>query len=74
MTKCGLHRYGTVYALVVVLVEHIFSCCTITRLIIVMRMHTLIHSANGEVESHQEYRSSCYGLSSARNATDVALH
>ena len=71
MTKCGMHRYGTVYAFVVVFVQHILSCWTIARLISVMQMHALIHSANGEVESHQENKSSCYGLSRARNATDV---
>ena len=74
MTKCGMHRYGTVYAFVVVFVEHILSCWTIARLISVMRMHALIHSANGEVESHQENKSSCYGLSRAGNAMDVASY
>ena len=74
MTKCGMHRYGTVYAFVVVFVEHLLSCWTIARLISVMRMHALIHSANGEVESHKENRSSCYGLSRAGNATDVASY
>jgi hypothetical protein len=49
-----MHVYGTMYALVVVLVEHVFSCCTIADLINVMHKHTLIHFATGEDDSYQK--------------------